>query len=54
MNIQIKKLTESEKKVKNITNWPIWIKEKSEFDWYYSDAFSKATCALSGKIISGC
>jgi uncharacterized cupin superfamily protein len=38
MKIEIKKLTDSEKKEKGISNWPIWEKEISKFDWFYDSA----------------
>ena len=37
MIIEVKKLTDEELKKQNVFNWPIWTKEESEFEWYYSD-----------------
>ncbi|MCK4917565.1 MAG: cupin domain-containing protein [Candidatus Omnitrophica bacterium] len=35
MDIVIKKPNEEE--LNEVKNWPIWEKEESNFDWYYSD-----------------
>ena len=37
MIIEVKKLTDDELKKMDVFNWPIWTKEESEFEWYYSD-----------------
>lgn len=41
MKIEIKKITEEEKKLLGIELWPVWTKDISEFDWYYD---SKEMC----------
>lgn len=33
--IIVKKLTDQEKKILGVENWPIWEKEPSKFDWEY-------------------
>jgi uncharacterized cupin superfamily protein len=35
MKVEIKKLHPKEIEEMGIKSWPIWTKEKSEFDWYY-------------------
>ncbi len=35
MDIKIEKLSPDEIKKRGITNWPIWTKEVSRFDWSY-------------------
>ena len=48
MDIEVKKLNDEELKKLNVFNWPIWTKEESEFDWYYSD---KESCyILEGQV----
>ena len=48
MKIEVKKPTEEELKKLNVYSWPIWEKEPSKFDWYYSE---KETCyLLEGKV----
>ena len=48
MDIEVKKLNDVELKKLNVFNWPIWTKEESEFDWYYSD---KESCyILEGQV----
>ena len=37
MKIKIEKMSENELNSLGVFNWPIWEKEKSEFDWEYSD-----------------
>ena len=41
--IKIEKPTQDKLEKLNVTNWPIWEKEKSKFDWYYDD---QETCYL--------
>ena len=49
MNIEIKPLSDIEKKAKGIDLWPIWEKEVSRFDWYYD---STEHCQiLEGRVI---
>ena len=43
MEIEVKKLTNKELDKMDVFNWPIWTKEESEFDWYYSD---KESCYI--------
>ena len=43
MDVEIKKLTQGEIEQRGITQWPIWEKEPSEFDWSYDQ---KETCYL--------
>lgn len=35
MKIKVEKMSLDEAQKKGITNWPIWEKEVSEFDWSY-------------------
>ncbi|UCD16132.1 MAG: cupin domain-containing protein [Candidatus Omnitrophota bacterium] len=35
MTIEVKKPTQQELNSLGVTNWPIWEKEESSFDWYY-------------------
>jgi len=37
MEIKIEKLSKEELKKKGVFSWPIWEKEKSNFDWYYDE-----------------
>ncbi len=37
MEVKIRKMSEKEVKNEGINSWPIWEKEISEFDWYYSE-----------------
>ena len=41
MKVEIKKLTSEELDELKIKSWPIWTKEKSEFEWSYD---SKEMC----------
>ena len=41
--IEVKKLSKDELEKMNVFDWPIWTKEESEFDWYYSD---KESCYI--------
>jgi len=41
MDIEVKKPTSKELKSLGVSNWPIWEKEQSSFDWYYDE---KETC----------
>ena len=43
MKVEVKKLTKEELDKLNVFDWPIWTKEESEFDWYYSD---KESCYI--------
>jgi len=35
--VKISQLTTKELNNSEIKNWPVWEKEISEFDWFYSD-----------------
>ncbi|MEW6011916.1 MAG: cupin domain-containing protein [Elusimicrobiales bacterium] len=49
MEVEIKKLSPKEIEELKIKTWPIWTKEKSEFDWYYD---SKEMCYfLEGEVV---
>lgn len=48
MEISIQKLTEEEINKLGIRQWPIWQKEVSTFDWYYSD--TEECYFLDGKV----
>jgi len=37
MEIKIEKLSKEELKKRDVFSWPIWEKEKSNFDWYYDE-----------------
>jgi uncharacterized cupin superfamily protein len=37
MEVIVKKMDKKEVESKGINSWPIWEKEVSEFDWYYSE-----------------
>jgi len=37
MEIKIEKLSKEELKKRGVFSWPIWEKEKSNFDWYYDE-----------------
>jgi hypothetical protein len=43
MNIEVKQLSDEELKKLNVKSWPIWTKEESEFEWFYSD---KESCYI--------
>jgi uncharacterized cupin superfamily protein len=46
--IKIEKPTEEKLKNLEVTNWPIWEKEVSKFDWYYDQ---QETCyILEGEV----
>lgn len=48
MKIEVKKLSNEELEKLNVSSWPIWTKEESEFDWYYDD---KESCfILEGEV----
>lgn len=48
MEIKVEKVNEKEVEKLGITNWPIWEKEESSFDWYYDQ---KETCYfLEGEV----
>jgi len=38
MKIDVRKLSDEELKKKNVSTWPIWECDVSEFDWYYDTA----------------
>ncbi len=49
MEIKVEKPSQEKLEELGVKNWPIWEKEISEFDWYYSD---KETCyLLEGEVI---
>ncbi len=48
MEIKIEKLTEEQKKSMKISNWPIWEKEISKFDWYYDQ--TEVCYILKGRV----
>jgi uncharacterized cupin superfamily protein len=35
MKVEIKKMTQKEAMAEGITDWPVWSKEASRFDWEY-------------------
>lgn len=37
LKVLVEKPTEKKLKDLGITGWPVWMKEASSFDWYYSD-----------------
>ena len=37
MEIKIEKLSKEELNKRDVFSWPIWEKEKSNFDWYYGE-----------------
>lgn len=37
MEVKIKVPTKEELEQLNVSSWPIWTKEVSEFDWYYDE-----------------
>ncbi len=49
MEIEIRQLTEEEKKKMGIDSWPIWEKEVSRFDWYYDE--DEYCYILEGRVI---
>ncbi|MBU2436076.1 MAG: cupin domain-containing protein [Candidatus Omnitrophica bacterium] len=49
MEIEVKKLSNSEIKKMGIDSWPIWEKEISRFDWYYDQ--TEDCLLLEGKVI---
>lgn len=48
MEISVKQLSEEEISKRNIRQWPIWQKEVSKFDWYYSE--TEECLFLEGKV----
>jgi uncharacterized protein len=49
MKVHVQVLTEEEIIFRGIRQWPLWTKEKSEFDWYYD---SQEQCLfLEGHVI---
>lgn len=49
MKIEIKQLTDHEKKFKGISNWPIWEKEVSRFNWFYDS--TEHCLIIEGKVV---
>ncbi len=48
MKIEVKKLSKNELDKMNVSTWPIWTKEESEFDWFYDE---KESCyILEGEV----
>ncbi len=47
--IDVKKLTQEEKKELNISSWPIWEKEISKFPWHYDS--TEQCFILEGKVV---
>jgi hypothetical protein len=47
--VEIKQLTKEELESKGVFSWPIWEKEPSEFDWYYST--TEHCYILEGEVI---
>ncbi len=48
MKVTVTKPSPELLKAKGVSNWPIWTKEKSNFDWHYD---SKEECyILAGKV----
>jgi hypothetical protein len=37
MDVKVSKISKKDVEEKGIDKWPIWEKEISEFDWYYSE-----------------
>lgn len=48
MKIKVEKPTQEFLKENKVFDWPIWTKEKSEFDWYYDE--EEACYILEGKV----
>ena len=48
MNIEIKKMNQSEIAKNEIRSWPIWTCDISEFDWEYSD--QESCLLLEGEV----
>ena len=49
MKIDIKKPDQKELEERKIKEWPIWEKEKSEFDWHYDS--TEECYLLEGKVV---
>ncbi len=49
MKIEIKQLTEQQLQEMGVFNWPVWEKEPSEFDWFYST--TEQCYFLEGEVI---
>lgn len=49
MKIEIKRLSDKEKKSLKIDSWPIWEKEVSRFDWFYD--LTEYCQILEGEVI---
>ncbi len=47
--IEIKQLSEEEKRAKGVQSWPVWEKEVSRFDWEY--AGTEQCLILEGEVI---
>jgi len=48
MEVNKKRLDEQEIKALNVTSWPVWEKEASEFDWYYDS--TEEFYVIEGKV----
>ena len=49
MEMEIKKMSYEEAQKQGITNWPVWTKEISRFDWEYD--MEEHCYILEGKVI---
>ncbi len=49
MKIKIIKPSEEYLKERGISNWPIWTKEVSQFNWYYDE--TEECYILEGKVV---
>jgi uncharacterized protein len=49
MKITIQNLTDTEINQMGVTNWPVWQKEISSFDWYYDE--QEQFYVIEGRII---
>ncbi|MCX8027948.1 MAG: cupin domain-containing protein [Thermodesulfovibrionales bacterium] len=49
MQIKIERPDEQRLKALGVSNWPIWTKEVSSFDWYYDS--TEECYILEGKVI---
>jgi len=52
MQILVNKISEEEIIKRNIRQWPIWQKEVSKFDWFYSE--TEECYFLEGKVTIHC
>jgi uncharacterized protein len=37
MKIEVKRISKEDLEKMGVFEWPVWTKERSEFDWFYSD-----------------